>query len=364
MYIYGLGPAMFYGVLPEKYWVNYCQLVYGMRIILQNEIPTEDLINSHHSLLEFCKEFEALYYQCCPERLHFVRQSIHALLHVSMETVRIGPSVCSLQWTMERTIGNLVEEIHQPSNPYANLSRRGLQQSQVNALKAMFPELDEDKNKLPRGAINLGNEYFLLRAMEQTYYQLSDTYLIAFRHFLLQSYNVILQEGVPVAIRRWARLLLPTGQVVRSYWKESLKPLEKVRMARNVKVNLNRIFIFYNNNLSIFQISKPDGVGFCEVKFFFQYPIEQVGGTDSEVETLAFVSEYQSLDQEIFRESKSTVWWYTSNTFLKVIHVKNIISVVAMIPKQIQGNPGLFVCEKPGLDVAQMGGIIEAVQDE
>ena len=103
-------------------------------------------------------------------------------------------------------------------------------------------------------------------------------------------------------------------------------------------------------------------MGFCEVIFFFQYPIEQVGGT--KVETLAFVSEYHSPDQEIFRKSRSTLWWYTSNPFLKVIHVKNIISVVAMIPRQIQGNTGLFLCEKPGLDVACMGGVIEVVQEE
>jgi hypothetical protein len=110
----------------------------------------------------------------------------------------------------------------------------------------MFPELDEDKNKLPRGAIDLGNEYVLLRAMEQTYYQLSDGYLIALRNFLSQSYNVVLEVGVPVAVRRWARLHLPTGQVARSYWKESLKPLGKVRAARNVKVNLNRLPTFDN----------------------------------------------------------------------------------------------------------------------
>jgi hypothetical protein len=246
MYIYGLGPALFYGILPEKYWMNFCKLVYGMRIILQHEITAEDLAKAHSSLLEFCQEFEVLYYQRRPERLHFVHQSIHALVHVAPEAVRIGPSICSSQWTMERTIGNLVAEIRQPSNPYANLSQCGLQRSQVNALKAMFPELDEDKNKLPRGAIDLGNEYVLLRAMEQTYYQLSDGYLIALRNFLSQSYNVVLEVGVPVAVRRWARLHLPTGQVARSYWKESLKPLGKVRAARNVKVNLNRLPTFDN----------------------------------------------------------------------------------------------------------------------
>ncbi|KAF8225593.1 hypothetical protein L208DRAFT_1305537, partial [Tricholoma matsutake] len=71
----------------------------------------------------FCSEFEVLYCQRRPERLHFVQQSIHALTHLAPETVRIGPGICSSQWTMEGTIGNLVAEICQPSNPYANLSQ-------------------------------------------------------------------------------------------------------------------------------------------------------------------------------------------------------------------------------------------------
>ena len=37
-------------------------------------------------------------------------------------------------------------------------------------------------------------------------------------------------------VTRWARLRLPNGQVARSRWKESLKPLQKLRTARNVKV--------------------------------------------------------------------------------------------------------------------------------
>ena len=37
-------------------------------------------------------------------------------------------------------------------------------------------------------------------------------------------------------VTRWARLKLPNGQVARSRWKESLKPLGKLRTACNVKV--------------------------------------------------------------------------------------------------------------------------------
>jgi hypothetical protein len=237
IYIYGLGPALFYGILPEKYWINFCKLVYGMRIILQHEIKADDLAKAHCALLEFCGEFEVLYCQRLPERLHFVRQSIHALTHLAPETVRIGPAICSSQWTMERTIGNLVAEIRQDSNPYANLSQRGLERSQVNALKAIYPDLDEEANSIPRGAIDLGDDFVLLRAKERTFYKLSPEYLTALKIFLLKAYNMVLPEEISVSVQRWARLNLPTGQVARSRWKESLKPLVKVRMARNVKVN-------------------------------------------------------------------------------------------------------------------------------
>ena len=236
MYIYGFGPALFYGVLPEKYWMNFCKLVYGMRIILEHEISSEDLRKAHQALLEFCHEFEVLYVQRRPERIHFVRQSIHAITHLAPEAFRIGPAGCSSQWTMERTIGNLVEEIRQHSNPYANLSQRGLQRSQVNALKSMFPDLDEESNTIPRGALDLGDGYVLLRAMDKAFYNLSHVYSNGLRSFLLAAYNMSLPEGASISIRRWARLQLPTGQVARSSWKECLKPLEKVRMSRNVKV--------------------------------------------------------------------------------------------------------------------------------
>jgi len=49
-----------------------------------------------------------------------------------------------------------------------------------------------------------------------------------------------------------------------------------------------------------------------------------------------------------------------------VINVKDIMAVVSMIPKQIPGSQesGLFLCEKPGLHVAHMGGTVEADEEE
>ena len=36
LYMFGLGPALLYGILPERYWVNYCKLVRGIQILSQH----------------------------------------------------------------------------------------------------------------------------------------------------------------------------------------------------------------------------------------------------------------------------------------------------------------------------------------
>ncbi|KAF8803010.1 hypothetical protein BYT27DRAFT_7226199 [Phlegmacium glaucopus] len=274
MYFYGLGPALLFNILPERYWAHFCKLIYAMRIMNQHHISTEDLKKAHAALLEFAYEFELLYYQRRPERLHFVRQSIHALTHLGPEAVRIGPPIISSQWVMERTIGNLGEEIRQHSNPYANLSERGLQQCQVNTLKAMIPELEEEKPKIPRGAQDIGEGYVLLRAR--------DKYLA----------NILPEVDDYLAVRRWARLQLPNGQVARSLWKESLKPLTKIRMARNVKI-----------------MTRNQSIDFAEISFYFQLSI--ISNGERTDETFALISTYSPPHAEILQKSQHILVMHT-----------------------------------------------------
>jgi hypothetical protein len=72
------------------------------------------------------------------------------VLHVAPEVQRVGPLLYSSQWTLERTIGNLGEEIKQLSNPFKNLSERALRRAQVNALKVLISRLEPDEESLPR----------------------------------------------------------------------------------------------------------------------------------------------------------------------------------------------------------------------
>jgi len=82
--------------------------------------------------------------------------------------MRVGPGAYTTQFTMEHTIGNLGQEIRQPSNPFANLARRALQRSQVNALKSIFPELNSKSIfQLPKGAVDVGDGYIMLRPRDR-----------------------------------------------------------------------------------------------------------------------------------------------------------------------------------------------------
>jgi len=103
----------------------------------------------------------------------------------------------------------------------------------------MVPDLEPSLPVLPRGACEIGNGYVLLRARDNVRRSISTLEKAAFATYLRDNHNIDPGEDWAPVLVRWARLRLPNGQVARSAWKEKLKPLEKVRMARNVKVLLS-----------------------------------------------------------------------------------------------------------------------------
>ncbi|KJA13690.1 hypothetical protein HYPSUDRAFT_151321 [Hypholoma sublateritium FD-334 SS-4] len=316
LYLYGLAPALLYGVLPEPYYSHFCKLVQAMRIIQQHSIKTSDLVMAGNLFQSFVHEFETIYYQRRVDRLHFCRQSIHALLHLAPEVTRLGPPVVSSQWTMERTIGNLGEEVRQPSNPYANISQRGLLRCQVNALMAIIPDLQPKLPALPRGAIDLGGGYALLRAQDKYDRALRPCEAQALAAYIRGLDGTILGSDYCPKVTRWARLHLPNGQIARSRWKESLKPLNKVRMSRNVK---------------------------------------------GRQMTLALMSAYSEPNPNLLKASHGTFasCQYLGDDALVVIDVLCIESVVAMVPHHLShfkdSEVHCYVVERPGLDITILG---------
>ena len=205
-----------------------------MRLMNQHNISLDNMREANLTLASFAQEYEVIYCQRLSMRIHFIRPCIHSVVHLPREVLRLSPPVCSSQWTLERTIGNLGEEIKQPSNPFANLSQHGIQRARVNALKALIPDLAPDKTdaySLPHGARDLGDSFILLRAREEVPSPLRDCEADALRDLLPAA-----QIEDEICVRRWAKLQLPTGQNCYSAWKETQKPIEKRRTARNVKV--------------------------------------------------------------------------------------------------------------------------------
>lgn len=126
LYMFGLAPALLYKILLCKYCSNYCQLVCEFQLMYQHRITAQELVHAQ-ALLCCCEwDFELLYYHCREDCIHFIHPCVHQTNHLVSETVCKGPSICYAQWTMERTIGNLGQEICQPSNPFVNLSQEGV----------------------------------------------------------------------------------------------------------------------------------------------------------------------------------------------------------------------------------------------
>jgi hypothetical protein len=230
LYFYGLGPGLFYGIIPEKYYRHYCKLVIGIRIIYQRRISRQQLQLAHKLLLEWVLEFELLYYQRKIERLHFVRQCVHSVTHLGR---LVGPPSLSAQWTMERVIGIFGSLIKQPSNPFANLTEQAKKVAEINSLVAIWPEL-EPKTSDPHGSIDIGQGYLLLGPKDEKPYDLPQVEQDALETF----YSSIPNHGStpPKSIYRWGRLRIPTEQVARSYWKEEVRSSRRARTDRNLKV--------------------------------------------------------------------------------------------------------------------------------
>ncbi|KAJ7809792.1 hypothetical protein B0H14DRAFT_3758856 [Mycena olivaceomarginata] len=145
-------------------------------------------------------------------------------MHMVQEIRRVGNLILHAQWTLERTIGNLGEEIRQPKYMFANLSQRGLYRAQPNALKAMDPSFDRlgrKETQLPTGAVDIGDGYQLRPKIDNAA-RAPETAaeLEALKLYLSNSWNQPFDDKQDNSrITRCARLSLPqTGQIARSRW--------------------------------------------------------------------------------------------------------------------------------------------------
>ena len=91
-YIYGLGLTLFHHILPRQYWINFCKLVAGIRILQCHCITHPDILKGHALLEEFVQEYEMMYYQHMESQIHFVWQLIHMLTISLLKLYKLGLS--------------------------------------------------------------------------------------------------------------------------------------------------------------------------------------------------------------------------------------------------------------------------------
>ncbi|KAJ7263366.1 hypothetical protein C8J57DRAFT_1070616 [Mycena rebaudengoi] len=164
----------------------------------------------------------------------------------------------------------------------------------------MVPQLDPEK-PLPHGAEDIGDGYVLLRARDEFHQSIDGPYGAAIREFLEEETGEKCKADWIPRVARWARVGLPTGQIV---------------------------------------------------QFFFQATIN-----DTRELSVALVSVYSDPDPDLLLASFQTVLLceYLGEDALQVIDIKSIKASVGMIP--YPDEDGLyFVAEKMGLDVGDMGG--------
>ncbi|KIK23437.1 hypothetical protein PISMIDRAFT_100434 [Pisolithus microcarpus 441] len=345
-WIYCLCPALLYGILPECPWRNFCKFVAGLRIMAQYSITPTQLQRACQLIAEWAPEFESIFYQRRVDRIPFIRPCVHLTCHLASEAVRVGSPICSSQWTMERTIGNLGQEIRQPSDPFSNLAQQGIRRCQVNALKAMIPQLDPPESTNPRASADLGNDYILLSKR--------DRYLSTVQGEEARVIAEYLQQPHAPKIRRWARLRLPNGQIARSEYQELQRAPEDIRMARNVKIILN------------------EKVRIAEVRYFARLIVKAAynhSDLDEDLDAsgplefvnIALVTLYSDPHPHLLERSYGVLASCTKlgEASLQVIDIPTIQSVVAMIPHHPMihgvGEDRYFLVEKTGMEIARFG---------
>ncbi|PPQ93926.1 LOW QUALITY PROTEIN: hypothetical protein CVT25_010667 [Psilocybe cyanescens] len=182
LYLFGLGPGFFQAVLPKKYWKNFCKLVHGVHIIMQQQITGKQVQEAHSYLVQFVKEYEHLYYKRHMDQLHF---------QLKFSELGMGVLWINTPWNM----------------PLVSLEKEFGSHQIHTEICAKFPSdvLRE----------NLASD-------------LSEAEL-----------DVIKQVCNKQKQQKWGHIHLPNGQIARSRYSEKRRVSEDTRITHNVKIHCN-----------------------------------------------------------------------------------------------------------------------------
>jgi hypothetical protein len=236
IYFFGMCPLLFEEYLPEEYYQHYCKLVRIFEILQQDTITSEDHDELTTLVIEYAEGIETLFVQRQAYRVHFVRPWIHSLLHMPAEVARIGPLSYYAQWTLERLIGLLEDDLRLHSDPYANIAHIAQRMCSRNALISMMPELGPPARQLTSADLNVGEGYALLHPCDKVDQLLTPDEVRAVQVFAEERWNEGDQFDSHRAVR-YQRLATPAGPVTRSTLKENRMPAGHLQSSRMVEVS-------------------------------------------------------------------------------------------------------------------------------
>ncbi|KAJ7279615.1 hypothetical protein C8J57DRAFT_1058944 [Mycena rebaudengoi] len=211
----------------------------------------------------------------------------------------------------------------------------------------MIPDLEPPENPFPRGSVNVGDNYVFLTATDTISRPVTEAEGDAIKEYLSKAGQTPPDDWVP-SVTRWSRVRLPNGQIARSRWKEDLKPIEKLRCARNVKIE-------YEGKSR-----------FAEVHFFMLFKIGEVR------KPLAVASLFGDHHRRLYDESSKTyvTMQHLGDTDVRVLDIHSIKSAVMLAPDQQYAKMykdgsqmnRYYLMEKPGLKLMEMMGVEQVEQ--
>ncbi|KAK0193264.1 hypothetical protein F5146DRAFT_1101393 [Armillaria mellea] len=242
---------------------------------------------------------------------------------------------------------NLGREICQFLDPYANVSQHAVLRAQINSIQFMILNLEplsKENNVLPSGALDLGESYAMLCPVNMEEVQAIRTYWQSQGWpGANQWYSAVIRSGC---------VCLPNGKTACSCWSK----------------NHSRRATHKTSDVKVMLPGKTFS-DFTEVQYYFCLRFSA-----TEVYYLAMVSIYSPPNLALLEKSFCTVYvcQYEAETALQVLGVKDIQSVVAMVPnfKIISNNTinilekGQFLVEKPGLELVVVLGIVDEDEEE
>ncbi|PCH33287.1 hypothetical protein WOLCODRAFT_62295, partial [Wolfiporia cocos MD-104 SS10] len=210
IHLYCLCPALFYNVLPEVFYCNFCKLVRGVCLLYQHNISRAYIMEAFALFIMFEKDYELIYYEHKTTRLHFVQQSIHSVTHIPTETECLGPETIFSQWPMEHLLGGFGLQIRNHSSAYANMAEIAVRRCRTNVIHTMIPALTEPQSLL-HSAIDLSGGYALLQRSKDKATPITDAEKCIIVPYL-ESMEVTMSAywTSNPTISRWACVLLPT----------------------------------------------------------------------------------------------------------------------------------------------------------